>query len=733
MNNNWATNRYGSGGGIDIGSPPHNCTLYAAWMLAQNGLADPGRSWGNAKEWGNALASVTNTTPAVGSIAWFPNIGDKGHVAYVAQVNTANNTVFLESDNYTGGSGGYTSSGWVAASDASGYIHLQDVTSSERPTGDYNGDNKTDFAVYNPTNGLWYTNSLGTVGPFGGPGQIPVPGDYNGDGKTDFAVYNPTNGLWYTNSLGTVGPFGGPGQIPVPGDYNGDGKTDFAVYNPTNGLWYTNSLGTVGPFGGPGQIPVPGDYNGDGKTDFAVYNPTNGLWYTNSLGTVGPFGGPGQMSVTSFVGVLASSYMTIAAPTAVQATGGDGSAVVSWQAPPDDGLRQLDGYIVTPYIGSTPQTPVTTSSMATTRSMTGLSNGVTYTFRVAARTVVGTGPWSAASNTVIPTPPATTPDAPTLTTAAADNGNARVTWTAPASNGGSAVTGYVVTPYVGFTAQAARTFNSTATSQTISGLTNGVTYTFKVAAKNAVGTGPQSAASNAVKPSGTWFLRNANSAGGSIGGFNYGSPGDVAVSGDWDGNGTTTVGVYRPSTSTWFLRNANSAGGSIGGFTFGNPGDIPVVGDWDGNGTTTIGAYRPSNGTWYLRNSNSAGGSIGGFKYTITGATPVTGDWDGNNTTTIGLFNASNATWYLRNANTAATPSGGFTYGSAGDQPVTGNWDGTGGDTIGLYRPTTSSWYLRNANSSGGSIGGFTFGNPGDQPVTGNWDAAAGDTVGVLR
>ena len=60
-----------------------------------------------------------------------------------------------------------------------------------------------------------------------------------------------------------------------------------------------------------------------------------------------------------------------------------------------------------------------------------------------------------------------------------------MTWTAPASNGGSAITGYVVTPYLdGTTAQTAQTFNSTATTETVTGLTNGGKYTFKVAAIN---------------------------------------------------------------------------------------------------------------------------------------------------------------------------------------------------------------------------------------------------------
>jgi hypothetical protein len=92
------------------------------------------------------------------------------------------------------------------------------------------------------------------------------------------------------------------------------------------------------------------------------------------------------------------------------------------------------------------------------------------------------------------------PGAPTIGTALAGDALATVSWTAPVSDGGLPITGYTVTPYVGATALPARTFDSTATTQVITGLTNGTTYTFKVAATNGVGTGPQSAASNAVTP-----------------------------------------------------------------------------------------------------------------------------------------------------------------------------------------------------------------------------------------
>ena len=77
---------------------------------------------------------------------------------------------------------------------------------------------------------------------------------------------------------------------------------------------------------------------------------------------------------------------------------------------------------------------------------------------------------------------------------------ATVNWTAPASDGGSAITSYRVTPYIGATAQTPVTVAAPATSKTITGLTAGTAYTFKVAAINAVGTGPDSAASNVVTP-----------------------------------------------------------------------------------------------------------------------------------------------------------------------------------------------------------------------------------------
>ncbi|HEY2578581.1 MAG TPA: fibronectin type III domain-containing protein, partial [Streptosporangiaceae bacterium] len=181
-------------------------------------------------------------------------------------------------------------------------------------------------------------------------------------------------------------------------------------------------------------------------------------------------------------------------PAAPTATAGITSATVTWVAPASND-SPITGYVVTPFLNGVAQTPLSYDASTTTRTLTGLTAGASYTFTVAAVNAVGTGPASPQSNAVVPF---TLPGAPAITAVSAGDAAASVSWSAPASNGGSAITGYVVTPYIAGVAQTPQTFSSTATTQTATGLTPGTSYTFTVAAVNAAGTGPASAQSAAV-------------------------------------------------------------------------------------------------------------------------------------------------------------------------------------------------------------------------------------------
>lgn len=96
----------------------------------------------------------------------------------------------------------------------------------------------------------------------------------------------------------------------------------------------------------------------------------------------------------------------------------------------------------------------------------------------------------------------TVPGAPTSVSATGGNQQAALTWTAPDSTGGSPITGYRIesNPGSGWSVAVSNT-GSTSTSYTVTGLTNGTAYTFRVSAINSIGTGPASSASNSVTPS----------------------------------------------------------------------------------------------------------------------------------------------------------------------------------------------------------------------------------------
>ncbi|WP_326556718.1 DUF7927 domain-containing protein [Micromonospora sp. NBC_01796] len=241
--------------------------------------------------------------------------------------------------------------------------------------------------------------------------------------------------------------------------------------------------------------------------------PAAGCFTVNGDGTLAISSMPARTTAAT-VGITvvtrgvaaAASYVytdrpgTPAAPTA---TAGLGSATVNWVAPASNG-SPITSYIVTPIRNGVAQTPITYDASTTSRVLTGLTVGATYTFTVTAVNAIGTGLPSPASVGVVPF---SLPGAPTITAASAGDSSATLTWTAPGT-GGSPITSYVVTPYIGNVAQTTQTFAGAATTQTVTGLTPGTAYTFTVTATNAGGAGPPSARSAAVTPNFSPSLSN---------------------------------------------------------------------------------------------------------------------------------------------------------------------------------------------------------------------------------
>ena len=185
-------------------------------------------------------------------------------------------------------------------------------------------------------------------------------------------------------------------------------------------------------------------------------------------------------------------------------------------------------------------------------------------------------------------------------------------------------------------------------------------------------------------------------------------------------SGGDTVGTFRPSIATFYLRNSNSAGAPNITVQLGNTGDYPVVGDWDGNGSDTIGVYR--NGVFYLSNSNTTPHVDLTFAFGKAGDQPIAGDWNGDGIDTIGIYRSSKITFLLRNTNSAGAADATFKLGIPGDVGIAGDWNADGKDSTGVFRPSNGALYFKNANTTGYADIVTVYGIKNDKPVVGDWD-----------
>jgi len=152
-------------------------------------------------------------------------------------------------------------------------------------------------------------------------------------------------------------------------------------------------------------------------------------------------------------------------------------------------------------------------------------------------------------------------------------------------------------------------------------------------------------------------LRNSNTQGNADISFFFGDSGDFPLVGDWDGDGKDTVSIYRQSEGRVYIVNAlGNDGGGLGvadlSYGFGNPGDKPFSGDFDGDGIDTIGLYRESTGFVYFTNRLATGTADLSFFYGNSGDQILAGDWDGDGDDTVAVYRPATGRVYMNLENT---------------------------------------------------------------------------------
>jgi large repetitive protein len=396
-------------------------------------------------------------------------------------------------------------------------------------------------------------------------------------------------------------------------------------------------------------------------TSCTVTGLTNGTAYTFTVKSVNANG----TSPTSAASNSITPSTVPGAPTAAHATAGVSSAAVSFTAPSSNGGAAISSYTVTATDTTTPANGGQSASGASSPiTVSGLTNGDSYTFTVTATNVSGTGTASAASNAVVPS---TVPDAPTAVTATPGDQSAAVSWT-PGFNEGSTTTSYTVTASDSTTpANGGETCTYTVSNPetdacTVSGLTDGDSYTFTVTATNANGTGPASAPSNAVTPASppgapTGVTASAANASASV---SWTPPAD---------NGGSAVTSYTVTASD---STTPANGGETCTYTVSDPetDTCTVTGLANGDSYTFIVTATNTAGTGPASDpSNAVTPST--VPDAPTGATATAGNESASVSFTPGFDEGSAITGYTVTATDTTTPANGGQTASGASSPIT--------------------------------------------------------------
>jgi uncharacterized repeat protein (TIGR02543 family) len=464
----WNTNANGTGTDYAEGATglatTSNVTLYAKWTGVSSAVTYVTGD--------GASTAPTQSNTMYGSIFALPSAPTRTGFNFIGWEtgSDANATVYAPASNYTMGATAVTfTAKWSGLS----YVVVYQL----------NGGEGTAPTQADVTHGLGFTTAAA---------PIRTGFTFTGwsDGATLINASTSVTNVTTNKTLTAQWTIAAPGIPGTPTAAPGNGSATITIVAPTTGGTPSSYTVTASPGGATCTVTAP-------ATSCSIAPLDNGTAYTFTSTARNTAGNSTSASTASAAVTPAGVPLS---PSSITGAGTGGSTTIEWIVPTSDGGSPITDYVIEYRVASsgTWTTFSDGTSTATSATITGLTAGNAYEFRVSAKNLIGNSLPSFSSPVI-----ETLATAPSISSVTGASEKVTVAWNAPTHLGSGTLTDYEVTAYdaAGNVAGSCNPASGQRTCE-ITGLDNGASYTFKVAAITSVGSSAQSSASAVVVPAG---------------------------------------------------------------------------------------------------------------------------------------------------------------------------------------------------------------------------------------